>query len=156
AHRVSPADSPGHHQPGGKTFPVQLQRVIQPRPKDRRWPSVVLGGAQYDNGVRWMPLILLAYHEDHHQGHRVHRARGQDDEPERPAKLLERRTTSGPSPGHNSKLSPWLGTRTSRTPSSRRIAAMASSAGGSPWTTNARRIGPPSRRTQARSSSRSA
>src|SRR6188472_1500633 len=67
AHRVSPTDTPGHHQPWGKTFPVQLQRVIQPGPKDWRWPSVVLRGAEYHNSVRWMPLILLTYHEDHHQ-----------------------------------------------------------------------------------------
>src|SRR5215212_2691027 len=141
AHRVSSTDPAGHHQSRGKAFTIQLQCVVQARPEHRRWPAVVLGGAKHDNGVRWTPLILLAHYQDHQQGHGVHRPRGQNDQPEYPAQFLKRRTTRWPFPLHKSKLSPWLGTRTSRTPSSRRIPAITSSAGGSPWTTKARRIG---------------
>ena len=147
---VSPADAAGHHDDRRVARPGRARGVVEPGAQHRRRPPVVLGGAEHDDRVHRPPLVLLA--RDQHRDERD----GVDDG----AAKSTRPTWNGRSVGaarlqvERSRRARGRGLP-ARPPLERSV-AIASSAGVFAVHHEARRTGPPSRRTQARSSPRSA
>src|SRR5215213_2613248 len=119
--------------------------MIEASTKYWRGPPIVLSCAQDDDGINRSTLILLAHNQYGDESRRIDRCccqerptdctapGGEDGTPNRAS--LQVVGPSARATGrrrHRSKLSPCPGIRTSGTPSSLRMAAMASSPSRSP------------------------
>ena len=142
-HAVTLNNSAGDDNQVGELFAVEQGGVVESCLKDWRGTAIVLGGTEDDNSLGVRALIATRDHE-------------YDEEAEEIDTADSERDRSEPEPRGDCQKgndSPSRGTITSRTPSSRRMVTIVATARSSPWTTNARLIGPPRARTHVRISS---